>query len=306
MSYQLSLHTDTDNYHFHYSFIEKSPNYISRTGKIQYRRKGQIDKKDLDYLKIQIGHSISKGTYYTNLLTKTNEDIKEFKSYFNKDSLNFVLDNKEDFILEDKIIKLGLLLNKYRKDNPSRIKYNSINFNSKIGKDIKSLTSDIKKSLFDNKDSKLYKMQKTFNKDLKELNNYFDNLDQENDITNNRSNIAFLYEKKNDVNSYIYNSIVNYAINKYNNPGSNDKIKVEDLIHEIVLTKNIDCTKKSKTKKKQFVKNYYKNRNNNFIFPNKYEVERAFSNLKYEMDKSAELFYEMFKKDKEYNNDYEL
>lgn len=108
------------------------------------------------------------------------------------------------------------------------------------------------------------------------------------------------------MNNYIYNSIVNYAINKYNNPNSNDKIKIEDLIHEIVLTKNIDNTKKNKTKRKQFVKNYYKNRNNSLIFPSKYEVERAFSNLKYEMDKSVELFYEMFEKDKEYNNDYEL
>lgn len=141
------------------------------------------------------------------------------------------------------------------------------------------------------------KCKKTFNKDLKELNSYFDNLDQENDITNNRSNIAFLYEKKKDVNNYIYNSIVNYAINKYNNPNSKDKIKVEDLIHEIVLTKNIDNTKKNKTKRKQFVKNYYKNRNNNFIFPSKYEIERAFLNLKYEMDKSAELFYEMFEEE---------
>ncbi len=45
ISYQLSLHTDTDNYHFHYSFIEKSPNFISRTGKIQYRKKGKLIRK---------------------------------------------------------------------------------------------------------------------------------------------------------------------------------------------------------------------------------------------------------------------
>lgn len=101
-------------------------------------------------------------------------------------------------------------------------------------------------------------MQKTFNKDLKELNSYFDNLDQENDITNNRSNIAFLYEKKKDVNNYIYNSIVNYAINKYNNPNSKDKIKVEDLIHEIVLTKNIDNTKKIKLKESNLLKTIIK------------------------------------------------
>lgn len=137
MSYQFSLHTDTDNYHFHYCFIEKQPNYVGKTGKINYRRKGIIDEKDINYFKNQIAHSISKGAYYTNLLTKTNDDIKEFKDYFNKDSLNFVLSDSSDFVIEDKISKLGLLLKKYRKDNPTKIKYNYINFNTTIGKEIK-------------------------------------------------------------------------------------------------------------------------------------------------------------------------
>ena len=308
MSYQIALHTDTDNYHFHYSFIEKCPNYINRNGKIQYRRKGKIDKKDLDYLKNQIVHSISKGTYYTNLLTKTNNDIKELKSYFSDNNLNFILQNKEDFLLEDKILKLGYLLKKYRKDNPARIKYNSINFNSKMGKEVKTLTSEIKKLLFNDKNSALYKMKKSFNADLKKLNNYFDNLNEENNITTDKSNLIYLYNKKKDLNNYVYNSIVNYAINKYNNQSDKAELQTEDLLHEIIISKNIGYeNKSSKKKKKNLLKNYYRKRSNNFLFPNKYEVEQAFSNLKYEMDKSAEEFYKMFEKDNEYSNDdYEL
>ena len=308
MSYQIALHTDTDNYHFHYFFIEKSPNYVNRNGKIRYRRKGKIDKNVLDYLKNQIIHSISKGTYYTNMLTKTNNDIKEFKSYFSDNNLNYILQNKEDFLLEDKILKLGYLVKQYRKDNPTRIKYNSINFNSKIGKKIKTLTSEIKKLLFNDKKSALYKIKKSFNADLKELNAYFDTLNEENNITTNKSDLVYLYNKKKDLNNYVYNSIVNYAINKYNNPSDKTKLQTEDILHEIIISKNIGYDNKSnKTKRKNLLKNYYRKRSNNFLFPSKYEVEQAFSNLKYEIDKSAEEFYKMFEKENEYSNDdYEL
>ena len=44
MSYQIALHSDTDNLHYHFSFIEKKPNY-NYDNKIDYRRELKIDKK---------------------------------------------------------------------------------------------------------------------------------------------------------------------------------------------------------------------------------------------------------------------
>ena len=45
MSYQLSLHTDTDNFHFHWSYIETEPNYLYGNKKIGYKRKELLQKK---------------------------------------------------------------------------------------------------------------------------------------------------------------------------------------------------------------------------------------------------------------------
>ena len=47
MAYNLSVHTDTDNLHVHFSFIENKPNYIYTNKKLEYRRKGELLKKKL-------------------------------------------------------------------------------------------------------------------------------------------------------------------------------------------------------------------------------------------------------------------
>ena len=41
MAYNLSVHTDTDNLHVHFSFMEKNPNYIIGD-KVSYRKKGKL------------------------------------------------------------------------------------------------------------------------------------------------------------------------------------------------------------------------------------------------------------------------
>ena len=48
MSYQIALHSDTDNLHYHFSFVEKKPNF-KYNNKIDYRREFKIEKKDMNF-----------------------------------------------------------------------------------------------------------------------------------------------------------------------------------------------------------------------------------------------------------------
>lgn len=169
ISYQVALHTDTDNYHFHFSFIEKKPNYVTKQNKLSYRTKGQLSQREMNYLKDQVILSVERGNYYTNLLTKTNKDIDYLKSYFNPKDKNFTLKNKKDIFLEEKILRLGDLVSKYQgADNYNKVKYNSIRNN-----EIKKLTNEIKEYLFHDKKSDLRVYKGIINKDLKELNKYY-------------------------------------------------------------------------------------------------------------------------------------
>ena len=143
MFYQLALHTDTDNLHFHFSFMEKEPNYIYHKNKIGYRRSGELSQNEIDILKSQVVHTIEKEKIYTPLLIETNKELDNLKKYFNPKDRNFLLNNKEDVLLEDKIVSLGKLL-----DEKNLIKNNKIKFNSIKDKEIKQLTKEIKNYLF--------------------------------------------------------------------------------------------------------------------------------------------------------------
>ena len=138
-----ALHTDTDNLHFHFSFMEKEPNYIYHKNKIGYRRSGELSQNEIDFLKSQVVHTIEKEKIYTPLLKETNKDIEELKKYFSPKERNYLLRDKKDLILEEKILRLGQLLYKERHDNDSKIKYGSIK-----DKEIINLTKDIKNYLF--------------------------------------------------------------------------------------------------------------------------------------------------------------
>ena len=54
MAYNLSFHTDTDNLHIHFSFIEKEPNYLGTNNKISYRRKGKLTQEEIDCMKNEV------------------------------------------------------------------------------------------------------------------------------------------------------------------------------------------------------------------------------------------------------------
>ena len=82
MFYQLALHTDTDNLHFHFSFMEKTPNYEYTKNKIGYRRTGELSQSEIDFLKAQVIHTIEKEKIYKkNIENKYSININRIKSY---------------------------------------------------------------------------------------------------------------------------------------------------------------------------------------------------------------------------------
>lgn len=308
MSYVFSVHTNKKHPHIHISFIEKKPNCLYCDNKVNYRRKGKITSDEQRYLKRLIELSVEREKYYTPLLKKTNEDIDYLKSYFNPNEKNFILKNVEEIFIEEKILKLGEFVKEYRSINDQsskKIKYNSIK-NNELGKEIKSLTKDIKKYLFNDDISLLYDSRKEIKNDLNKLNRYFEKLDNENNIETNIKNNSIVNKKEEYLDNYIYNSIVNHSLYKYENVSAvvknktdNDKITIEDLIQEIAYQNNLKEFKLSdQQRRKKVLDNYFKNGNIITMFPSKYKMEKNIKNINYEMEKASQEFSKLFNYEK--------
>ncbi len=303
MSYVFSIHTNKKHPHIHISFIEKKPNYLYCDKKVNYRRKGKITIDEQRHLKRLIELSIEREKYYTPLLKKTNEDIDYLKSYFNPSEKNFILKNVEEIFIEEKIMKLGELVKEYRSINnqsSNKIKYNSIK-NNELGKEIKSLTKEIKKYLLNDDTSLLCDCRKEIKEDLDKLNKYFEKLDNENNIESNIKNNSIVNKKEEYIDNYILNSIVNHALYKYNhissivkNKNNLDHITIEDLIQEIAYQNSKKENRIDKERRKQVLDNYLKGNNSMLKFPSKYRMEKAIKNINYEMEKASQEFSKLF------------
>lgn len=283
MSYQFALHTDQDNLHFHLSFAEKKPNYKSYGKELQYRNAGKLTERELSFLKNEIEHYIEKEKVFTPLLKKTNEEIEVLKKYFNPKDKNFILNHKNDLVLEDKIIKLGELLNEKRDKKNQKIKFNSIK-----NKEIKDLTKEIKKYLFSN-NSKLNLAHKEFKLSLKEINNYFMKVAESNNIK--KIDNSLIKRKEEYLDNYVLNAIVNHANYK------NKKISENDLIQEIVYKNYKNTKSKSRV---SILNNYLSNLSDNLRFKNKHQIRQSVKNINDELEEAEKEFEKLFKVDKEY------
>ena len=283
MSYQIALHSDTDNLHYHFSFIEKKPNFIYNN-KIDYRREFKIEEKHMNFLKSQIVHNIEKNSIYTSTLIKTNNKIEDLKKYFDKDDKNFILHNKEDLKLENKIYDLGKKLYLNGNGNNGRIKYNSIDDN-----EIKGLVKDIKKYIFNNKNEEFNNDYLEFKKNINVLNNYFKKISLDNHVKDYVNN-DLTKNKEKYLNNFILNKIVNYANDNYRLKTLNEN----NIIKEIIVNKYKNNDLKNRY---NILKNYLSNPTNKLI--NKYEIERAIKSINYEMESSIKEFRKMFDYEKE-------
>ncbi len=297
MSYQTALHSDTDNYHFHFSFIEKEPNYINSKNKVSYRRFGKLKKTEIDFLKDQTVLAIERDKYFTPLLKDVNQNIDDLKKYFKPSEKNFVLKDKKDLILEENILRLGQMLYNYRinKDlSNKKIKYNSI-----FDNEIKLLTKNIKNYLFKDKDSLLYGQQEAVKLQLEKINSYLNSLSDQNNFKKSKSKNELVIKKEEYINNYIYNSIVNSACYKYGRLLKKGKpLKVDTVIQEAVLKQYMKNNKESRL---TILKNYLSNTNSNMKFKNRYKIEQAIKNINLEMEEAQEKFHNLFKSNSYYN-----
>jgi hypothetical protein len=287
MFYQLSLHTDTDNLHFHFSFMEKQPNYIYSKNKIGYRRTGELTQQEIDFLKNQVIHTIEKEKIYTPLLIETNKEIDELKKYFSPKEKNYLLRNKKDLILEEKILRLGQLLYNDRLGKDSKIKYGSIK-----NKEIIDLTKDIKNYLFSKSNDNFKLEYNNFKESLNKINDYFYKINEDNNIKNIKVDTTAIDNKNKYVDNYIYNAIVNHAQYYYKNETKKiNKIKENDIIQEIVLKHYLQNKKQTR---KDILKNYLSNSNHKQKYKNKQEIENAIKNINDEMEDAQKEFSKLF------------
>ena len=294
MFYQVALHTDTDNLHFHFSFMEKQPNYIYSKNKIGYRRSGELSQEEIDFLKNQVIHTIEKEKIYTPLLKETNKDIEELKKYFSPKEKNYLLRNKKDLLFEEKILKLGQLLYNERFGKDSKIKYGSIK-----NKEISNLTKEIKNYIFSNSNSDFKLEYSNFKDSLNKINSYFYKINEENNIKNIKVDTSLIDSKNKYIDNYIYNSIVNYALYNYKKESkASNKIKENDIIQEIILKHYL---KNKKQTRKDILKNYLSNNNLKQKFRNKKEIEKAIKNINDEMEEAQKQFSKLFQNDNYYS-----
>lgn len=287
MFYQLALHTDTDNLHFHFSFMEKEPNYEYTKNKVGYRRTGELSQSEIEFLKAQVIHTIEKEKIYTPLLIETNKEIEELKKYFNPKDKNFILYDKRDLILEEKILRLGQLLYNDRIDKGTKIKHGSIK-----NKEIKSLTKDIKNYIFSKSNNNFKLEYDNFKESLNSINNYFYKINEDNNIKNISVDSTLIDNKNKYVDNYIYNAIVNYANYNYIKESKNiSKLKENDIIQEIVLKHYLNNKKQTR---KDILMNYLSNNNSKYRFRNKYEIESAIKNINNEMEEAQKEFSKLF------------
>ncbi len=284
MSYQFSLHNNTDNLHFHISFCEKKPNFRYKDNSIKYRIKGTFSQRELNFLKNEVEHVIEKEKIFTPLVIKSNKQIDELKKYFRENDQNYILKNIPELEIEEDIMRLGEMLYKERNGKNTRIKYNSIN-----NKEIQQLTNKIKKYVFSKKNPELNSKYQDFKMSIKELNNYFKSISE----TNNLKNYDFDYSKKKTeyLNNYVFNTIVNHALKEYKT-----SIHENDVIKEVVYSNY----KKEKINKHNILKNYLSMRTP-MRYVNRYKINQAVLKINRELEDAEKEFSKLFE-EKDYSN----
>jgi len=308
MDYTFSIHTNTKHYHIHLAFIEKKPNYEYRNGKIGYRKLGMLSADEKNYLKKLVQMAVERDKIYAPLLTETNKEIDEFKTYFKSTEHNFILKDINQIEIEEKILRLGELLDKYRNNQDlftRRINYNSIR-RTDLGKQILNLTKDIKNYLYNDKTSELYHSKKRLDEELLKLNSYYEKLNSDNHIESNIQDNNYLKVKQKYIDNYVYNSIINHAFYKYNNisltlksKGKQDEITIEDIIQELAY-QNRKNKMSDFERRKNILQNYFRGNNISSKLPSKYKMEKAIKNINNEMEQSAQKFSELFNNNQKY------
>ena len=275
MCYQFSLHMNTKHPHFHIAFMERSPNTRGYDNLLQYRRNGKIPNNCIKYLMNETILCIEREKKFRPLSVNLSKELEELKQYFNPNDKNFILYDKNNILLEEKILTLGKRLEEINKNQNNKLKYNSIN-----DEQILKLTNDIKNDLFN--DKSLNKTKSKFNESVLTMNNYLKDISKRNNIK--YTDLSYTLNKEKYLNNYIYNAIVNYA-NKHYKKQEGKIISSNDILQSIIL--NVYRHNKKVTRK-DIIRNSF---NNNYHI--KQETIEAIKNINREMDEVAEEFYKI-------------
>ncbi len=296
MAYNLSFHNDTDNLHAHISFIEKKPNYISGNNKLVFRRKGELTQEEIDFMKNEVVFAVERKNYLSPMIKITNEEIENLKKYFSPKERNFILRDKEDLLLEDDILRLGKLLYDERKNNYKRIKYNSLKNN-----EIKNLTNKIKNYLFYTK-GEYYDDYVKFKESINSLNDYIYKVNKDNNVSTINVDNLLSENKKEYLDNYIYNAIVNHADYMFKTNAKKYKtIDPDDILKELILKE----FKKSKNQTRyNILNNYLSNTVPRMKYQNKYKIINAVKSINAEMEEAQKEFSKLFQSDNSYSKNY--
>lgn len=285
MTYGMSRHMNTNNPHYHIYFMEKKPNTLRQNKTLGYRRKGKIPRKVINYIKNETVLTIQRQSKFKPMSMDINKDIDEFKKYFDPKTRNFVLYDKENVILEDKILRLGKLLDERDISYNSRIKFNSIKDD-----EIKQLTRDIKEDLF-KKNKNLIYTKDDFNKRIDNMNNYLTSVAKNNGLKKSDIDLSYTNNKEKYLDNYILNAIVNHSRYHYR---KNKKLVIDsnDIVQAIILN---NYRKNKNYSKKNIVTNSLTSK----TYMNKTKIRNAVRNINDEMEKASEEFSKLFDYGKE-------
>ena len=293
MAYNLSFHTDTDNLHAHVSFIEKKPNYILSNNKIGYRRKGKLTQEEIDFMKNEVVFAVERNNYLKPMITITNEEIDKLKKHFYPKEKNFILYDKKNLLLENDILTLGKLLYDERKNNPKKIKFNSIK-----NDEIKELTKRIKKYLFCSK-SEFYDDYNNFLKSIDNLNDYLYKVNIDNNVSKINIDKKLTNSKEEYIDNYIYNSIVNHADYLFKTNSKKYKtLNPDDILRELILK---EYKKNMNQNKYTILNNYLSNTIPRMKYQNKYKIINAVKSINAEMEEAQKEFSKLFQPDMSYS-----
>lgn len=224
--------------------------------------------------------------YLEPMITITNKEIDKLKTYFNPKEKNFILYDKKDLLIEEKILKLGKLLYESRGNSSKRIKFNSLK-----DEEIISLTKEIKQHIFNNKND-VYLDYFDFKNALGNINNYLYKVNVDNNVSNIKVDDTLTKYKDKYIDNYILNAIVNHADYFYKTRSRKYQCLDEDeLLREIILRE----FKKNKNQSRyDILTNYLSNTLKVAKFKNKYQIINAIKNINSEMEDAQKEFSKLF------------
>ena len=90
--------------------------YSAKCANIEYhdlltksRTGNRLTQEEINFIKNEVALAVERKKYLTPLITITNKEIDKLKTYFKPNEKNYLLYNKKDLLLEDKILRLGKL-----------------------------------------------------------------------------------------------------------------------------------------------------------------------------------------------------